>query len=402
MANLALLTNLNCFISTANSKFKNFQEMTANLGDTVSFDLPPRFNTQDSLVVNFQNANQRVQNLVCANAANVGYAFTSQEMIFNVEQYMPRFGVSATAELGAAIEANVAQNCVTAPFRFYGNGVTPINSYTQLASALAMFRNFGAAKNNTRGYLSDTIVPGIIGTGLQQFALDRNNEDANSWELGMFSNCEWYQSNLLPIHIAGSVGQAAAPDNVLTVVSTTTNADGGVVTITFSGAADTDPNSILQYDRFQFNDGVSGYPNLRFLTFIGHEPSASPVQFQATAQAASSGGGDVTVSITPALQASAGPNQNITSPIQAGMQVTVMPSCRNGMIISGDAFYLAMPRLPDQSPFLTANAIDETTGVSMRMYFGTLFGQNQQGMVQDCIWGSTVVPEYSMALLFPL
>jgi hypothetical protein len=45
LSNLAYLQNLNCFVATANTKFKNFEKLTANLGDTVTFDLPPRFTT---------------------------------------------------------------------------------------------------------------------------------------------------------------------------------------------------------------------------------------------------------------------------------------------------------------------------------------------------------------------
>jgi hypothetical protein len=72
------------------------------------------------------------------------------------------------------------------------------------------------------------------------------------------------------------------------------------------------------------------------------------------------------------------------------------------LITAGDPLFLAMPRLPDQVPFPTGNENDPETGVSMRMYYGTLFGQNQMGMIHDAIWGSTLVSEYAMALVFPL
>ena len=76
LSNLAYLQNLNCFVSTANTKFKNFVKMTANLGDKVTFDLPPRFTTAQSLVATFQSADQRVQNLTVDQAINISYAFT--------------------------------------------------------------------------------------------------------------------------------------------------------------------------------------------------------------------------------------------------------------------------------------------------------------------------------------
>jgi hypothetical protein len=368
--------------------------------DTVSFDLPPRFTTTNSLVVTFQSAVQRVQQLTVNQQASTAYEFTAQQFIFNVRDYMEVFGKSAVAELGTQVESDIASLAETNTFRFYGDGVTAISTYLQLANALAFFRNFGAAKDNTKGYLSDITFPLIVNSGLNQFTLERGNREAMSWEIGRFSNCEWYQSNLLKTHTAGTEGNAGS---VLTVVSVVTNSEGGVIQITFSGtSAASDPNSIKAYDKFQFSDGVSGQPNIRFLTFIGHKPSQSPVQFRATADAASTAGSQVTVNIFPALQAAAGQDQNITSAIVAGMQVTVLPNHRCGLIMAGNPLFLAMPKLPDEVPYPTSVQQDPDSGASIRQYYGSLFGQNQRGMVHDIIWGKTLVDEYSMMVALPV
>ena len=404
LSNLAYLQNENCFIHTANTRFKEFDKIEMNLGSTVTFDLPPRFTTTPSLVANFQPADQRVQPLTVTQQMSISYAFTAQQFIFNVREYMEIFGRNAMNEIGAQIESNVAQNCVTNTFRFFGNGITPINTYQQLAQALAFFRTFGVAEGKAKGYLQDVAVPGIINSGLAQFAEKRNDREANSWEVGEFSNADWYESNLLPLHVAGTVGNAAAPNNVMTVVSTNAamTADGSVTQIVFAvTTAANDPNAILQYDKMQFNDGVANQPNMRYLTFVGHQPSAAPVQFQATAQAASSAGSQVTVNIYPPLQVNPANTQNISFPIVAGMTVTVLPTHRAGMITSGDPLFLAMPQLPEEVPFPTGNSTDPDTGVSIRQYYGSRFGQNQRGMIHDCIWGSTLVPEYAMSLIFP-
>ena len=342
LSNLAYLQNLNCFVSTANTKFKNFEKLTANLGDTVTFDLPPRFTTAASLVATFQSADQRVENLVVENAINVSYAFTAQQFIFNVEDYMEQFGKSAVMEMSAEIESDIASVCVESPYRFYGDGVTPINSYGQLAAALAMFRNYGAAKDQTKFYLSDIAQSAIVNTGLNQFALDRNNKSANSWDVGDFDRAAFYISNLLPVHTSGTIGEDGT---VLTVVSTVLDANGAVIQIVFSGAG-TDTNAIKEYDKGQFNDGVAGQPNLRYLTFIGHKVSSNPVQFRVTADAASSAG-NVTVDVYPPLQANAGNDQNLNFAIAAGMQVTFLPSHRAGMINSGNSLFIGMPMLPE-------------------------------------------------------
>jgi hypothetical protein len=108
------------------------------------------------------------------------------------------------------------------------------------------------------------------------------------------------------------------------------------------------------------------------------------------------------VSIYPPLQASSGSEQNINVEIQVGMTCSVMPTHRAGMITGGNPLFLGMPALPDQVPFPTASESDPDTGVSVRHYFGTLFGQNQQGYVTDAIWGKRCVPAYSQAILFPV
>ena len=400
-ANLALLQNSYAFVANANKKYEKFNDdIPKNLGATVSFDLPPRMQARNSLVVAFEDVEQRVQNLTVDQQASVAYEFTSQEFIFNVRDYMDQFGRSAVAEIGSKIEANIANVAETNTFRFYGDGTTPINSYNQLALALAYFRNFGAAQTMTKGFLSDLTFPAIVNSGLNQFALDRNNREAMSWEVGNFSNCEWYQSNLLPTHTAGTEGNAGS---TLTVVSVTKNSDDAVTSITFSNtSAAGDADSVKAYDKFEFSDGVSGFTNLRFRTFIGHEVSQCPVQFRATANAASTGGSQVTVEIYPPLKASSGKNQNINTEIVAGMQATVLPSHRCGLIMSGDPLFMGMPRLPDQNPFPTSTITDPETGCSLRQYHGTLFGQNQQGMVHDAIWGKTLVDEYAMMVALPL
>jgi hypothetical protein len=418
-SSLGLLLNLCCFVSTANTKFKDFDKIQANLGSTVTFDLPPRFTTTAGLVAAFEPANQRVLQLVCDQAANTSFAVTAQQRIFNLEKgeedYMRVFGKSAMAELANQIEANLALNAVSGvnsqltstvntfsgPFRFYGDGATPISSYQQLAQAIMYFKNFGSVAEGIKVYLPDTVIPSIVGNGLNQFVPRRNDDIAMSCEVGDFGSplVHYYQSNLLPIHVSGNTGVNA---QTLTVISTNDPTGQNVTQITVSGATASDANAVFQGDMFQFKDGVSGQPNMRYLTFIGHTVSANPVQFAATANAAANGSGNVTITLNNPLNWAGGANQNLNNPIVAGMQLLTFPSHRAGLIVGGDAFYIAMPQLPEQSPFDTANEYDPETGVSMRLTYGSLFGQNQTGMIYDNTWGSVVVPEYSERILVPL
>ncbi len=424
-AELAWLLNSFVGVNLANKKFKNFNDLTANLGDTVTFDTTPRYISYAGLQITEQPSVQRVQSLICSQAANVAAAYTDQQFIFNVRDYMDRFGMSAMKELGSLIEADILRNFVSGvrvndpqnanfgalqvnsgPFRFYGDGVTPINSFTQLAQSVANFEDFGAATHKMVGILPVANIPAIVGTGLNQFAMTRNNEIAMSWELGRFANTEWYESNLLPLHVSGTIGNTAAPNNVMTVsvIGDPTGVNVTSLTFTYPGSL-TDANAVKAGDLFQFNDGVSGKPNLRFLTFIGHQPSSQPVQFRAIADAASVAG-TVTVLLqtinSVGLVWAQNQNQNLNAAIQVGMTVTPVPSHRAGILMSGDQFYLAMPRLPDESPFTTVNMVDADSGASIRHYFGSQFGMNNRAYVRDSVWGSTLVAENSLRFCFPL
>src|SRR5260221_1462668 len=212
------------------------------------------------------------------------------------------------------------------------------------------FKNYGSVADGMKIYLPDTVIPAIVGSGLNQFVPHRNDEIAMSWEVGDFGTplVHYYQSNLMPIHVSGNTGVLA---QTLTVVSTNDSSGQNVIQITVSGASSSDASAVFSGDMFQFADGVTGQPNMRYLTFIGHTTSANPVQFRATANAAANAGGVVTLTITPGLNWAGGANQNLNNPIAAGMQLLTFPSHRCGGILGGEALFMAMPLLPEQAPY---------------------------------------------------
>jgi hypothetical protein len=439
-AMLGYLDNLNCMVGElTNKKFKNFPGIQYNLGSSVTFDLPPFMTGNNGLVAIFGPANQRLATLTCDQAYVVSYAFTAQNKIFNVDKdvdsYMEEFGKSAVRTFGAKVESNVALNVASAspvmtinsqgqsvptgalhtesgPTRFFGNASAPINSYQQLAQMIENKKEIGSTED-WQVVLPNVIVPAIIGSGLNQFAPERNNEIANSWELGDFGTpkVKYYVSNLLPSHISGFVADAAAPNNVFTVVSTNDPTGLNITQITATEpTGSTAAAAVRSGELFQFNDGTAGQPNLRTLTSIGNFLTSQPVQFRAIADAGSVAG-SVIINLVAGQNAQQGGGlqsspvngtQNINNNIVAGMKFTPLPSRKCGLILNGRAFYLAMPQLPDQAPFATGNSVDSETGASVRMTTGAAFGANQYGSTFDGTWGALLVPSYSEQIAFPL
>jgi hypothetical protein len=401
-AGLAALDNLSPYIYHANKKYVDWEkQLPQQLGDTIDIALPTRFSVNTSLVADFQAIEQRKQPLKIDKEYSTSYAFTSQELILNVNDCLETFVKGAITEIGTVIVSDFANVNLTNTYRAFGDGITPINSEEQYAQAIANFRNYGAAKFDTNMFVSDVDIPAAVGNSLSQFTVNRNNEYANSWQLGNFAGCEFSTSNLLPIHTAGTVGNF---QEELTLESI--SPDG--TTLTFSGALD-DPAAIVENDILTFDfPGSTNTTGLRFLTFVGHVPSSQLVQVRATATAASVGG-QVTVTVNPPLIFSnttpPSPNANVNidpNTLTGILNARIAPDHRAGLLYSGNALFLAMPPLNDNSPFTTSVKTDMSTGASMRAYHGSKFGENQYGFVNDAIAGFTLIDEYAMRIIYPL
>ncbi len=429
---LALLSNLMPIASKMmNRKFQNFQDQRGNLGSATLLSLPSRFGAAQGLVANFQGVQMNQQTLTCDQAVNVAYGFNAQDRLFTVDkpgvsEYMDSFGSAAMAEIATYMEANLALHFASAapvntiidnqtvatgalhtesgPFRF-ANYISGLTTMQQLNQIVEDFLSFGAAKGNLKCALPNNIYPAIVQSGFTQFATNRNNEMANSWDMGKVDQCEFYKSNLLPTHISGTVGNASGSSNQLTVVSTDDPTGQLITQITFSGAGVSDPVAILSGDRAQAVDGVSGKTNQRFLTYTGGILTTLPTQFRVIGNAASDGSGNVTVSIYPYLSVQKVPKSSdvmgINTNILAGMKFAFVPNHRVACLMSGDPFYLSNPMLPDLTPFPSASAMHPDTRLTLQTTYGTLFGQNFQGYVTQTTWGAILTPAYSEAILLP-
>lgn len=410
-----------------NTEFDNFQNRPGNLGDTVTFDRAPRARVETSLVVTARSSQQRKETLSVTNVAQTNNDFNSKEFVFNdVDEYMSRYGKANVLEMATVVEEDLMKNFISAfvvnnsqdpnvgsvvnpssgPYRFFANGWQPgdlvipeYNSVTQLANSRTLFKNYGASNIDYCTIIPDTVEPTIVGNSLNQFVTRRNELYADNWWIGNQGQCDYYSSNLLPTHFAGTVGNSGT---LLTVVST--NETNGITTqITFSGATPNDPDAIKRGDLIQFltDDGLGGN-TFRYLRFIGHGLSDVPVQVRSLSNVASDGAGNVVINIYPDLVSDGNSNnQNIPQSIQPGQQVGIPPDHKGGIMMSGRPFYFASPMLNNTTPYPCYIAQDEETGLSMRSYWGAIVTQDQYVFIRDMIYGATLVAEQSMRMLFP-
>jgi hypothetical protein len=433
---LAYMQNLNCFVGSLNTKFKDFNQFKGQLGDTVTMELPYRFTAAEGLVAVSQPVTQRKHSLVLDRSANVTFDYTSPEEILNLgkDGRPSELGVAAIYSLAAQVEGVVAKTAHSAvevmvtdpsdpsrmipsgalhtesgPYRFYNDGVTAINSYQQLQQAVENLMELGNPGMDMKFYVPNSVVPAIIGSGLGQFVPKRNDDIANSWEIGAFGTplVNYYKSNMLPVHYSGAVGNASGNDRYLTIVSVNDPTGANVTQITCTSTLTSTAKAVRAGDVGSIIS-TSGYTTPHATTHIGGVATSQPIQMRIASDANTDVSGNITITIiaddeNKGLCWQAGnPNQNCDISLEAGMRIQIYPTHRCGILVSGNAFYLAMPRLPDQSPYDSHAEYDESTGVSMRVAAGSLLGLNKTRVIHDCIYACTLVPSYSMRILFPI
>lgn len=425
---LGMQQNFNALIGSANTRFSSFNQVPGNLGSSVTFDSPPRATTSAGLIADAQPAQQIVHTLAIDQARNSAIAMNAQQIIFNMQNspggdYREVFGATMIQALSAEMEITGMRNFISdvkpmqhvgnqviissvgnplsGPFSFYGDGVTPFNSYQQLAESVMLFRTAGQAASEINMYLPDYTIPPIVNSGLNQLVLNRNNESAMSWQVGDWGSPRnhMYQSNVLAPHISGMTGVL---NQVLTVVSTNDPTGTNVTQITFSGATPLDPQAIKAGDLFAFKAGVSGHIDARKLTFYGYAETIARYQFRATQNAAADSSGNVTITLSEHINWAGGINLNINTPVVAGMQVQCYPSHRGAGMVAGNALYLAMPELPEEYPFDSVTETDPNSKASFRLSFGAELGRNNSQIILYQVSGWFLVPGYSQRIMIPM
>lgn len=414
-AKLAMLLNKSVVLNIANKEFNDFQDKTGNLGDTVTFDLFAKFVTGAGLVPQYQSFQQRKLSLSVKNAYNISLQFTPQELLFNVDQYMARIGEPKMAQFASTLEQDLLQQLVSnfrinnpldpnlgqvvdptsGPYRFYGDGTTGFwTGYKDLVQAVKNLEAFGVPNFGKCGIIPMQELPQLIDNASTKFAPTRNDKIVLDWMLGNFAQTEWYDSNLLPVHYAGNVGESAA---TLTLTEWNDLTGQNITQLTFSGAGTSDVNAIKSGDLFMFSNASK----LKFLTDIGQAPTNLNVQFRATSDSGSDGSGNVTINIYPSLAWAYQNTQNINKQLLAGMTVTSLPTHRAGVLLAGNPFYVAMPRLPSTQPYPSAEHTDADSGLSMQSFFGYIISEAIHAYVDQAIIGSVLSPDRCMRLIFP-
>ena len=426
----------------ANYQFNNFQERTANLGETVQINLPMHSRPVPGYPepgMTYGSIDQNTMNLTVDEAWTDSWAYSPKERTFNNPDAIDKEKIKlCVRSLGTQISKRAASEVEKNTFRFYSPGITygtngstfnRITSPGELQLMIASFMEYGFIPSDMQFVCDAFTIAYIANTALNQFALNRNNEIAASWNYGKHDGCSIFRSSFLNTHISGLIGNetSAGAPMLLEVASggIVTGPDGGISQITFkpigSGTFPTTGPGAKENDVFQFVDNVGSLPNMRYLTEgVGYQVTQVPVQCRVT-QDATATSTAITLNFSPSLYYNDGTlgiafdtlKENISQKIVAGMQIQIMPSHRVGVIMSGKPLFIAAPKIAcPNNEYATQKNIrfdsdpvtvtDMDLGPSFTFQMGRQFPSLSTALIGTVQFGATAYGKQMLRVLLPV
>lgn len=343
--------------SVNKSYSKDFAKRGAKIGDSEKIRKPVLFTVSDGATLSEQDVTEASVTLTIDTQKHVGFSFTAKELSLSIDEFSERYLKSAALALvnkvdvdGQALAAkNVANAVGTA-------GTTPSAFLTYLQAMQKIQESAGPMDDNYSYHVnpaaSTKIVDALKGLFADQTQISKQYKRGL---MGIAAGGEWHMSQNLYSYTSGQRGGTpllnGAPSNGAT----------SLVTDGWTAAA---ANRVKAGDVFTL-------PSIYKVNPITKQSTGELQQFVVTADAASDGLGNATLSISPALYYE-GSLQNVSAQpadndgltfLQGASTVTV-----NNLVMHKDAFALAFaPLEKPEGVHFSAVEMDPDTGVAIRI-----------------------------------
>ncbi len=287
------------------------------------------------------------------------------------------------------MERDICADAEQELYFYQGAAGSPINSFStvDLAGAKLLEQGVNIASD---AYLAMTVRDGssLKSALLNNFTPVFNEEIVRQSAIGHLSYFDIFQSQNVVRHTAGA-GPTLHPGDTLTVNGTVSSGN----TIVLAGATAAVTNYFLPGDLISIAGVHSVNP-------LSRASTGQNMQFVITAPANSSGGGALTITVSPSIVSStSSPLQNVDGPVLTTSAVTVVPSYNVNVAYPARALDIVCPPLYKlQVPYASV-AVDPETGLSLAVtQTGDILGY-QNLMRIDILCGFKWHPQYAVKLL---
>jgi hypothetical protein len=343
--------------SVDKSYSKEFGKEGNKIGSSVSIRKPNLMTVSDGATLSEQDVTEASVSLTIDSQKHVGFSFSSKDMALTIDEFSQRYIKPSALALvnkvdvdGLALAAKNVSNAVGTA------GTTPSALLTYLEAQQKIAESAGPQDDNYSFHIdpaaSTKIVDALKGLFHSSSEIEKQYKRGL---MGVAAGGEWHRSQNLYSYTSGQRGGTpllnGAPAN-------------GASTVVTDGWTAAAANRVKAGDVFTIANVYKVNP-------ITKQSTGILQQFVVTADAASDGSGNATLSISPSIYSS-GPLQNVSAAPADNAAMTFLQGAstvtQNNILMHKDAFALAFAKLERPSGVdFAAVETDPDTGISIRV-----------------------------------
>jgi hypothetical protein len=360
------------------------------IGDTLNVRLPLNYTVTDGETMSPQDVTQQSVALAVNGQKNIGMQFGDSERTLKIDRFRELFIEPAVVSLVNSMMASVMSTSYKSIANYAGapSATNLPNSFSSFGTAKAKLASLGCPMDSISAaidpFVEQSMINGLSGLYNPSTALSKQYLDG---EVTRAIGADFLMSQVVPKHTIGALGGTPLTNGATADGATSVVIDGATASVTGYFKAG---------DVVQFAGVYAVNPQTKAST-------GQLADFVVTADANSSGGGAVTISISPAITAS-GAYQNVSNVPADNSAVTTFGhassyagiQCPQNLLFHKSAIALCVVPLEKIEGEEMTTATDDETGLSIRLWTAgnILTGKGIKRL--DILFGSKVVrPEFA-------
>ena len=382
--------NMLGFSKRVNKQYsEEFAIKGAKKGDTVTIRKPWRPSVSDGATLSNQDVTEESTTLQLDSQKHVAFRFTSKELTLNIDEFKKRYISPAVTALANKVDLDGLQVAAQNVYNAVGTpGTTPSALLTYL-QAQEKLNLLACPKGDKRSFHVDPLASTKIVDAVKGL-FQSSEQIKNQYEKGVMGTAaggDWYMSQNIYAHTGGQLGGTP-------LVNGASQTGASLVTDGWTASA---ANRLKKGDVFT----VAGVYSVNPIT---KQSTGQLQQFLVTADAASDGSGNATISISPSITTS-GATQTVSGSPADNAALTILHSASsiytNNILMHEDAFVLGMADLElPQGVDFAAVASDPESGVSLRIVRAYDISEDRFPCRIDVLYGwKAVRPEWACRIV---
>lgn len=387
---LAMFANNSPYVMTGSRIYQDdFNNSGYKIGDTLQVRRQNNFVIGDGSTAVPQSIIETVETITIAHQYHALISYTVQDLTLRIEDFSRMFIQPAIQNIITQMERDISAAAELSLNYYTGNAGTPINSFSSVDIAGAKLLEQGV-NISSDAYLAMTVRDGssLKSALLNNFTPVFNEEIVRQSAIGHLSYFDMFQSQNIVSHVAGA-GPTLHSGDTLTVNGAVASGN----TIVLAGATASITNYFLPGDLISIGGVFSVNP-------LSRASTGQNMQFVVQQPANSSGGGAITIVVSPVIISdTSSPLQNVSNPVPTGASVTVVPTYNVNVAYPARGLDIVCPPLYKLQVPYSSVAIDPETGLSLAVtQTGDILGY-QNLMRIDLLCGFQWHPQYAVKVL---